>query len=53
VIRRKYYIDKKCTKMGRSKNVKEPNGKKRFFIIYQRTEIQKVGSPKNERVEKT
>jgi len=27
--------------------------KKRFFIIYQRTKVQKLGSPKNERVEKT
>jgi hypothetical protein len=24
-----------------------------FFIIYQRTKIQKLGSPKNERVKKT
>jgi len=27
--------------------------KKRFSIIYQRTKIQKLGNPKNERVEKT
>jgi hypothetical protein len=26
-----YYIDKKCTKMGGSKNVKEPNEKKGFL----------------------
>jgi hypothetical protein len=45
VIKEKYYIDKKCTNMGGSKNVKEH----RFFIIYQRTKIQKLGSPKNER----
>jgi hypothetical protein len=34
VTREKYYIDKKNTKMGGSKNVKEPNEKKRFSIIY-------------------
>jgi hypothetical protein len=38
--------------MGGSKNAKEPNENKRSFIVYQRTEIQKVGSPKNEGVEK-
>jgi hypothetical protein len=27
--------------------------KKKFFIIYQRTRIQKLGSPKNERAKKT
>jgi hypothetical protein len=27
VIRRKYYIDKKCINMGGSKSVKEPNDK--------------------------
>ncbi len=26
---------------------------KKLFIIYQKTKVQKVGSPKNERVEKT
>jgi hypothetical protein len=31
VIRKKYYIDKRCTKMGGSKNVKEPNEKKGFL----------------------
>jgi hypothetical protein len=30
-----------------------PMKKKRFFIVYQRTKVQKVGSPKNEKVEKT
>jgi hypothetical protein len=53
MIRKKNYIDKRCTKMGGSKNVKKPNEKKRFFIIYQRIKVQKLGSPKNERVEKT
>jgi hypothetical protein len=27
--------------------------KKRFFIIYKRTKVQKMGSPKNEGAEKT
>jgi hypothetical protein len=39
--------------MGGSKNAKEPNEKKRFSIIYQRTKVQKMGSPKNEKVNKT
>jgi len=39
--------------MGGSKIGKEPNEKKRFFIIYQSTKIQKLGSPKNKRVKKT
>ncbi len=39
--------------MGGLKNAKEPNGKKRFFIVYQRTKGQKVSSPKIERVKKT
>jgi hypothetical protein len=33
--------------MGASKNDKEPNDKKRLFIIYQWTKVQKMGSPKN------
>jgi hypothetical protein len=53
VTKGKYYIDKICTNMGGSKNAKQPNEKKRLFIIYQRTKVQKLGSPKNERVEKT
>jgi hypothetical protein len=48
VSRRKYYIDKRCKKMGGSKDAKKPSEKKRFSIIYQRTKVQKVGSPKNE-----
>jgi hypothetical protein len=28
VSRRKYYIDKRCTKMGGLKNAKKPNEKK-------------------------
>jgi len=27
--------------------------KKRFFIVYQSTKIQKLGSPKNEKAKKT
>jgi hypothetical protein len=46
VTKRKYYIDKRCTKMGGSKNAKKPNEKKRFFIKYQRNKVQKMGSPK-------
>jgi hypothetical protein len=38
--------------MGGSKNAKGYNEKKNS-IVYQRTNIQKLGSPKNERVEKT
>ncbi len=53
MTRRKYYIDKRCTKMGESKKFKEPNEKNKKSIIYQRTKVQKLGSPKNERVEKT
>jgi hypothetical protein len=34
VTRRKYYIDKRCTKMGGSKNVKKTNENKIKFIIY-------------------
>jgi hypothetical protein len=52
VTKKKNYIDKRCTKMGGSKNAKEPNEKKGFSIIYQRTKIQKMGSLKNEGVEK-
>jgi hypothetical protein len=31
MFRRKYYIDKRCTKMGGSKNVKKSNNKKSFL----------------------
>ncbi len=33
MIERKYYIDKRCKKMGGSKNAKEPNKKKVFYNI--------------------
>jgi hypothetical protein len=39
--------------MGGWKITKEPNEKKRFSITYQRTEVQKLGSPKTKRAEKT
>jgi hypothetical protein len=47
VTKRKYYINKRCTNIGGSKNAKKSNGKKRLCIIYQRTKVPKVGSPKN------
>ncbi len=50
MIKGKYYNDKICINMGGSKNVKELNEKK---VFYQRTKVQKLGTPKNERVEKT
>ncbi len=54
VIRRKYYINKRCITMGGSKNVKEPNEKKNKIILYQRfTKVQEMGSSKNEKVKKT
>jgi hypothetical protein len=34
--------------MGASKTAKKPNEKRKFSIIYQRTKVLKVGSPKNE-----
>ncbi len=34
--------------MDGSKNAKKLNEKKKFFITYQRTKVQKVGSSKNE-----
>ncbi len=49
----KYYIDKRCTNIGGSKNYQIAQLKKRFFIIYQRTKVQKLDSPKNEKAEKT
>jgi hypothetical protein len=39
--------------MGGSKISKKPNENKSFFIIYQKTKFLKLGSPKNESVEKT
>jgi hypothetical protein len=52
VTRGKYYIDKRCTNMGISKNAKKHN-KKNISIVYQISKIEKLGSLKNERAEKT
>ncbi len=38
--------------MGGSKNAKKLNEEKNNSIVYQRTKIQKVGSPKNEGLKK-
>jgi hypothetical protein len=38
--------------MGGLKNAKKHNEEKCFFIVYQRNKVKKMGSPKNERVEK-
>jgi hypothetical protein len=43
VSRGKYYIDKRCTNMGGSKN---------GFIVYQNTKVHKLGNPKNDKVKK-
>jgi hypothetical protein len=42
VTRRKYYIDKRCTKMGGSKITKEPNKKKVFYNIF-KDQSSKIG----------
>jgi hypothetical protein len=52
VTGRKYYIDKRCTKMD-EKLLKNLIIKKRLSITYHRTKVQKLGSPKNKRVDKT
>ncbi len=39
--------------MGGSKNAKKHNEKKGFYIIYERIKVQKLGSSKNEKAEKT
>jgi hypothetical protein len=52
VIKGKYYIDKIC-KIWVDKKMLKNTMKKWFFIIYQTTKVQKLGSPKNDRVEKT
>jgi hypothetical protein len=53
VTRKKYYIDKRCTKMGGCKIAKEPNKKKRFSITYHKTKVKNLSSPKNKRARKT
>jgi hypothetical protein len=52
VTRRKYYIDKDVQIWLDQKMLKNIM-KKRFFIIYQRIKVQKLGTSKNEMVEKT
>ncbi len=44
---------KDVQKWVNQKLLKKPNEKKRLSIIYQRTKVQKLGSPKNERAKKT
>ncbi len=40
--------------MTGSKNARKPNEKKKvLYNIYQRTKVQKLGNPKNERAKKT
>jgi len=53
VTRKKYYIDKSCTKWVDEKLLKNPMKKKRFSITHHKTKVQKLGSPKNKRPEKT
>ncbi len=51
MIKRKYYIDKRCKKMGGSKNVKEPNEIKEDFYNISNNQSSKSGSLKIEGVE--
>jgi hypothetical protein len=43
VTRIKYYIDKRWKKMGGSKNVKKPNGKKRVVCNTSKEQSSKSG----------
>jgi hypothetical protein len=43
VTRRKYYIDKRCTKMGGSKIAKEPNEEKNVFYNISKDQSLKIG----------
>jgi hypothetical protein len=53
VIRKIYILlIKDVQKWVDQKMLKNPM-KKKFSIVYQKTKVQKLGSPKNERVEKT
>ncbi len=47
--KRKYYIDKRCTNMGGSKNVKESNEKKVFYQgpKFKNWVVQKIKGLKN------
>ncbi len=42
----KYYIDKRCTNMGGSKNAKEPNEKKKVFYNISKDQNFKIGQSK-------
>jgi hypothetical protein len=53
VSRRYYYIDKRCTKMGAWKIIREPNGKKTLELYnISKDRSSKLGSPKNKRATK-
>ncbi len=51
--RRYYYIDKKCTKMGACKILKNPM-KKKMLVLYNisKDRNSKLGSPKNKKATK-
>jgi hypothetical protein len=54
VTKIEYYIEERCMNMTGSKNARKPNEKKKvLYNIYQRTKVQKLGNPKNERAKKT
>jgi hypothetical protein len=53
VIRRNIILINDVFKWVDQKMLTNPMKKKRFFLIYQRTKVQKVGTPKNEGVKKT
>jgi hypothetical protein len=53
VIKKKHILIKDVQKWVDQKMLKNLMKKKRLFIIYQRTKVQKLGSTKNEGVEKT
>jgi hypothetical protein len=50
VTTRKYYIDKRCTIWVDQKMLKNPMKKQ---VFYQKIKFKKLGTLKNERVEKT
>jgi len=43
VTRKKYYIDKRCIKMGESKKFKEPNEEKKVFFNISKDQSSKIG----------
>jgi hypothetical protein len=46
-------LTKDVQKWVDEKLLNNPMGKKRFSITYHRTKVQKLGSPKNKKAEKT